>query len=184
MIKYDIYQLWPKFMLRDRNGYAMAKALEAGINYFLRKCQEGIDTVLDVEKMPEWRLDEMAWELNCLYDANADIDTKRGWIRTALPYYSLYGTPEIVRKYISAAYDNVDVEEAWETGGDPYHFNISVDGLWTPEKYEWIQRAVGKTKNVRSILDKIVFNSGKSDAEISAAAAAPSVDIRIRSVTI
>ena len=75
--KVNIFQIFPRFILEDTDGFAMCKALEAGLNYFLDKCNEGLKLVLDVDSMPEWRLDEMAWELNCLYDFQADVDIKR-----------------------------------------------------------------------------------------------------------
>ena len=40
MITFDVYQLWPKFLLRDQTGYAMAKALEAGLKALARKRRE------------------------------------------------------------------------------------------------------------------------------------------------
>ena len=85
--KVNIFQIFPRFILEDTDGFAMCKALEAGLNYFLDKCNEGLKLVLDVDSMPEWRLDEMAWELNCLYDFQADVDIKREWIRNAYKNY-------------------------------------------------------------------------------------------------
>ena len=100
MITFNICQLWPKFLLRDRDGYAMAKALEAGLNYFLEKCQEGIDLILNVETMPEWRLDEMAWEYNIPYDYSASVTQKREWVRMAIPMYRILGTKEAIKQYL------------------------------------------------------------------------------------
>ena len=90
--KFDLIRTVPKFILRDRNGFAMARAIEAALKYFLEKSQEGLDTLQNVDKMPEWRLDEMAWEMNCLYDETAQEEVKREWIRNAIPLYSIWGT--------------------------------------------------------------------------------------------
>ena len=76
MIDFTIHQLFPDFILADKNGYAMAKAIERALQIMCSTIQTGVDNLQDIDKMPEWRLDEMAWELGCLYDHNANIETK------------------------------------------------------------------------------------------------------------
>lgn len=159
MIEVDMSRLLPGFLLRDGNGAAMAKALETGMRMFCRVVEDGIRITLNVEKMPEWRLDEMAWELGCLYDFNADIENKRVWIRDAVPLYASYGTVAAIYKHLGGYFDDVEVEEHWQYGGEPYHFRITVGGEWTNEKEQWAKNAVGRTKNVRSILDDLSIGS-------------------------
>ena len=153
MITYDIYQLFPKFILRDKNGYAMAKAIKAALDYFLNKCQDGIDTVLNVDKMPEWRLDEMAWEYNVPYDYTARIEQKREWVRKAIPMYRILGTKEAILQYLEGYFGEVEVEENWQYSGDPFHFRVTVGGEWTPDTEDWATEAVNRVKSLRSILD-------------------------------
>ena len=171
MIKFDVYDIFPKFILQDRNGYAIAKAMEAGMKYFLEKCQDGVDTLLDIDKMPEWRLDELAWEYNCLYDYNADIDAKRGWIKNALNYYRKHGTADGIKQYLGAYFGEAQIIEWFEGGLDPCKFDIAVTGLRSDENEAWIRAAVEKAKNVRSILRNIIFNGGQSDFAVKTAAA-------------
>lgn len=155
MFKFYIVQHVPEFILRDKNGYALARAIEAAIKYINDHVKSGVDTVIDVGNMPEWRLDEMAWELNCLYDFNADIDTKRIWIRDAIPLYRLYGTVQAIRLFLGGYFDEIEVEESWVYNGSPYHFSVLVDGEWTPENEAWAIRAIESSKNVRSVLDEL-----------------------------
>lgn len=163
MINYELTQIFPRYILNDQNGYAMAKALQAGIDYFLARCQDGIDCVLDVSKMPEWRLDEMAWENNCLYDYNADVDAKRGWIDNAISYWKKHGTPEGIRQYLAVYFGASEIIEWFEGGLDPCKFDVAVTGLRSDENEAWIRAAVEKAKNVRSILRNIIFNGGESN---------------------
>ena len=79
MFVFDVTKYVPQFLLNDKNGYAMAKAIEAGINYMNTACLNGTKLIYDVDTMPEWRLDELAWEYNLVYDYTADIDVKRDW---------------------------------------------------------------------------------------------------------
>lgn len=155
MFQFDIADLFPGFLLNDKNGHAMAKAIEAGLKYFLEKCQDGLDCVQNVEKMPEWRLDEMAWELNCLYDYTTGVETKRQWIRDAIPLFASYGTPSAIYKYLAGYFDEIEVEEYWQYGGDPFHFRVTTDGVWTPDNEAWARKAIDAAKNVRSVLDSL-----------------------------
>lgn len=155
MFRFEIEKWLPKFLLADKNGYAMAKAIEAGLQKMNDIIAAGVDCVSNYDTMPEWRLDELAWETNCLYDYSADIETKRKWIRDALPMYRIYGTPQAIYQYIGNYFQNVDLEENWIYGGEPYHFRITVEGAWTPENEAWTKKAVATAKNVRSVLDDI-----------------------------
>ena len=153
MIPFDIAQMTPQFLMNDKNGYALAKAIEAGMKYFLDRLQAGIACVKDVESMPEWRLDEMAWELGCLYDYNADMESKRRWIREATPHFAAYGTPKAIYNYLDGLFDDVLLEESWLYGGETFHFRVIASGEWTKEKEKWALGAIGQAKNVRSVLD-------------------------------
>ena len=46
---YDINRIFPRFILQDKNGYAIAKALQAGLDYFLARSKVALDTILDVD---------------------------------------------------------------------------------------------------------------------------------------
>jgi P2-related tail formation protein len=167
MFEFDVTKWVPKFILRDKNGYALAKAIEAGMQMMNNIIEEGVNCIADYDTMPEWRLDELAWETNCLYDYNADISVKREWIRNAIPLYRLYGTPEAIYQYIGNYFDDIDLEEKWIYDGEPYHFRLTVEGDWTPEKEAWAKKAIGTAKNVRSVLDVIRIGC-KCDLAIAA----------------
>lgn len=158
-IKYDIGHIFPHFLLEDPVGYAMAKAIEAALDYFLETVQGGIDTLLNVDVMPEWRLDELGWEYGLVYDYYADIDTKREWIRDAVELSRLIGTKAGVEKYLKARFDDASVKEWWEyDGGLPYHFWVIVAGTLSDENNEWCRRVLEKVKNVRSVVDGVRFD--------------------------
>ena len=159
MFTFDITKWVPRFLLNDKNGFALAKAIEAALQMMNDIIDQGVNCLTDYETMPEWRLDELAWELNCLYDYHADVETKRQWIINAIPYYRLYGTPEAIYKYIGSYFDAIDLEEFWVYNGDPFHFRVMVDGEWTPENEAWARKAIDKAKNVRSVLDALAIGS-------------------------
>jgi len=155
MFTFDIEKWVPKFILNDRNGYALAKAIEAGLQIMNDSIADGVKLINDYDSMPEWRLDELAWETNCLYDYNAPVETKRQWIKNVLPLYELYGTPKAIYQYIGSYFDKIDLQENWEYGGEPFHFRVTVEGEWTPENEAWARKAINTAKNVRSVLDSL-----------------------------
>ena len=167
----------PKFLLNDKNGYACAKAIEAAMQSMNDIVLQGIKCINDYDTMPEWRLDELAWETNCLYDYTADVACKREWIKNAVEYYAKYGTPDAIVKYLSGIFDNVVVEEPQDYGGDPFHFRVIVTGEWSDAADDWAKKAVAATKNVRSVLDTITFNAGSVTIPLYVAAAACGVEI-------
>lgn len=160
MIEFTIHQLFPDFILADKNGYAMAKAIERALQIMCSTIQTGIDNLQDIDKMPEWRLDEMAWELGCLYDHNANIETKRRWIKDATPLYSALGTPQAIYNFLEGFFDQVELEEHWQYHGEPFHFRVTVSGEWNDANETWLRRAIEASKNVRSVLDNIALGSG------------------------
>lgn len=164
MFKVDITKHVPAFILADKNGYALAKAIEAGLQIMNDTIKAGVDCIVDFDEMPEWRLDELAWEYDLLYDYTADIEWKRKWIREAEATYSIYGTPAGIEKYLQVVYDVVQIEEWWRYEGDPYHFRVTVAEEWSQESNDWATAAIGKAKNVRSVLDYIFFSSMTSEA--------------------
>ncbi len=181
-IDFDIKSLVPQFLYSDRNGYALCMAIQAAFEYVAEKVEEGIAILQDVVAMPEWRLDELAWEYNILYDYSADVETKRGWIRNAAHSYSLYGTPAGVMQYLEATFGSAVLEEWWEYGGDPYHFRVTVDGEYNEENKAWAMKAANTAKNVRSVLDEIIFNSGNVTVPMYVGAAVIGVEIEVNAV--
>lgn len=168
MIQPNLFHIFPKFIYDDETGYAMCKALEAGYKYFLEKAEDGVDCILNPDKMPEWRLDEMAWELNCLYDSDADVEVKREWINNAYKSYRIHGTAEGVRQYLKYYFGESSITEL--TGTNAFKFDVAVSGLRSDENEAWIRAAVEKAKNVRSILRNIIYNGGESTFSIAAGA--------------
>ena len=159
MMQFSIHQLFPDFILADKNGYAMAKAIERALQIMCDTIQNGVDILQNIDKMPEWRLDEMAWELGCLYDHNEDIETKRRWIKDATPLYSALGTPQAIYNFLEGFFEQVELEEYWQYDGDPFHFRVTVSGEWNEANEAWLRRAVAASKNVRSVLDGIAVGS-------------------------
>ena len=169
-----IEQLFPAFILGDKNGYALAKAIEKMMGLFHEAVQKGIETLKDIDKMPEWRLDELAWEMNIFwYDRDADISIKRAQIRGAQEYYMRLGTPAAVERALNDVYGGGRVEEWQEYGGEPFSFRVyTTDPEALQEKREKFLRLLESVKNVRSVLDEIIYVGAEGAAQITVGTAA------------
>lgn len=159
MSNIQIGNLIPAFIMADRNGYALAKGMEKLLQIMDDKVHEALEAFSNPDAMPEWRLDELAWETNCLYDYTAPVEVKRRWIRDALPLTAALGTPQAIYNYLNGYFDSVELEENWQYGGEPFHFRVTVSGEWNETNEAWMLRAIESAKNVRSVLDSAAAGS-------------------------
>lgn len=176
-ITFDIKRLVPRYIYNDKNGYAICKAIERAFQYVAEKVEDGLAILQDPDEMPEWRLDQLAKDYNILYDYTADIEVKRNWIKNATEYYSIYGTAAGIIKYLEAVFDTVSLEEWFEYGADPFHFRVTVTGEWSDEVDDWAKKSIARVKNVRSVLDTIIYNSGGATIPLNVAAAICGIEI-------
>lgn len=156
MIKFDISKNVPKFIMNDKNGYALAMAIEAGLNKMNSIIKRSMDMMENIDSMPEWFLDELAWEMNCLYDYAADVEIKRNFIRNATSNYKILGTPEAVNKSIKAAFNDGEVVEWFEYDGNPYRYRIKTTHSINKEKIDYLVNLLKPVVNVRSEYDGLI----------------------------
>ena len=169
----DAMRLAPKYLLADRNGYALIRAIAAADDYMTERITSAMQTLYDVEKMPEWRLDERAWEMNLeWYDYTADVESKRDQIRGARDYFDRLGTPYAVERAIADVWGEGKVEEWFEDSAEPYHFSVYTSNTGAlQENRKKFLALLDKVKNVRSVLDNIIYygQTGTADAYAMAA---------------
>lgn len=142
----ELSDFFPRFLLNDKNGYALACALLRGMTLMQETVDAGVACVQDVNAMPEWRLDEMAWELGCLYDYSASVDVKREWIRQSTPFAAMNGTPQAIYNYLRGFFERVELEENWLYGGSAFHFRVTVSGEWNARNERWTRMATGRAR--------------------------------------
>ena len=152
-------QLVPRFIRKDKTGHALCEAINVAIHPFLTAMVDADACISDPSTMPEWALDEKAWENAILYDYSAAIGIKRQWVTEAVPSRRLYGTAYIIYRYLQSIFDNVEIEEWWQYGGNPYLFRVTVSGEWNAAREAWVRTVIGTAKNVRSELDTLSLGS-------------------------
>lgn len=177
MFKIEIDKWLPRYLLQDKNGYALARALESGLQIVNDIVEAGVKCIYDIDSMPEWRLDELAWEGNITFDYGADIQTKREWLKHADKFASSAGTKYGLEFFLGAKFKKAVVKEWPEYDGLPYHFSVELAGQYTEENDKWAKEVLKHLKNVRSVLDTVDFNAGESEAKMWALAGAACIGI-------
>lgn len=169
MIDFTMEQLFPDFILADKNGFAMAKSIEKMLRIMCSTVQAGVDNLQNVNKMQEWRLDEMAWEMNLLwYDYTADVSIKREQIAGAQEYYTRLGTKAAVERAISDVFGLGRLEEWNVFGGEPYTFRVyTSDPEVALSKRQRFLALLEVVKNVRSSLESIVYTGADGKAAVN-----------------
>ncbi len=169
MDKLDITHLIPNFLLGDKNGWALAKAIEAAMQIFLDKIQEGVDAALNPDKMPAWRLDELARDENLFwYDHNASLSAKREMVKNARRVYTTLGTKagtELAAKNFAS---DSRIEEWFEYGGEAAHFRIYSNRSEAAENAGEMARSVNDVKRLSAVLDGIFIDLPSLETQIYA----------------
>lgn len=120
----DILELLPGWMQED----ASIKALAVGTNEEAKRVYDltGILTRWDkIGSLGEDYLDSLAKELNIpWYRTDASIETKRRIILNSDLVHKILGTKKAVEMVVNDYFDEGEVREWFEYGGDPYHFRV------------------------------------------------------------
>lgn len=142
----------PKFILADPNGKAMAKAIEAAMNYMNGKVADAVACFGDVDTMPKWRLNELAWEYNLqLYQ---HVGAQRALVKNANRDSKIYGTKAAIVNAVGYRFHSGTTVLEWhEYDGEPYHFKVQI--VATEDDQEEAEAIIAQAKNARSYCDGV-----------------------------
>ena len=121
---------------------------------------KGTRTLAVIEELPEEILDLLSVELRTpFYDEQFPIETKRTLIKRTFIFYQYMGTPEAVNQMVSAAFPGSYIEEWFEYGGEPYHFQVIVEMSQYRQTANAtdILRAVDQCKRLAAHCEGIVY---------------------------
>lgn len=148
--------LWPEQDVEIQAlSYAIKQALDAA-----RKAADTTQIYANISKVPEDILDHLAVELRTMYyDQGFDIETKRTIIEKTLKWFRKAGTVSAVKELLTVAFGSGDLEEWFNYGGEPKHFNavLPIGDGQAVESMIKFRSLIESIKNVRSRLDDLVF---------------------------
>lgn len=115
-----------------------------------------------IDELGERLLDILAVDFKVdWYDFNGTLEEKRKAVKECIYVHRYKGTKYAVETALKSIYANVVVSEWFEYGGEPYHFRVTIfDGTNDKEKRERILQKIKYYKNLRSVLDDVIFEVG------------------------
>lgn len=120
----EILELLPSWMTAESD----VKALAVGTNDEAKEAYR--ESLLlsrwnKIDQLGEEYLDSLAKELNVpWYLTDADIEAKRRIIKNSDLVHKILGTKKAVEMVVNDYFENGEVREWYEYGGDPYHFRV------------------------------------------------------------
>ena len=161
MVK-DIYGLSlrdiiPSSIASDPRIQAMIDALDPELQSVSFDTREAL-IYSRIDELPEDVIDLLAWQFHVdFYEPiGLPMEIKRGLVKTSILVHKRKGTKWAVEELCGIVFGDTRVRPWFEYGGQPYHFNISVDTT-LPDQYAWEKffLALDVTKSVRDWLDAI-----------------------------
>lgn len=160
----DIQLEIPAFLCEDQNGKAIKAAMEKALERLIGDVVRAWDILYNVDTMPEWRLNEMAWEWNMVwYDYTMPVEVKRAMVKRAEEISRGIGTPGLLKSMLETVFESVNILLGPEYGGTAYHFRVEVGGNRAGEMGVWAQRAVEIFKPLRSQFDGFIIQTTEAD---------------------
>lgn len=154
----SLLDILPESLKKDPDLAAMAVALSPE----LQEISAAIDEILlwlNLDQLQEPLIDLLAWQKRVdFYDATLPIEKKRQLVRMSDEFKRRKGTPWAVDQVCSVAFDESEVTEWFDYGGQPYRFKITTtDRVTSEKKLTDLIRAVNAVKNMRSRLETITI---------------------------
>ena len=152
----NIANILPESLAEKPEVIALGYALNKGIARVMDFC-EGIKIYTSIETLPEQVLDILAVEFGTqYYETSMDIETKRKLVKNTFAWYMTTGTPAAVEEAVKAVFGNGELQEWFEYGGEPYHFNVVTANVSsTDEMLKELVQIIEQTQNVRSYLNEV-----------------------------
>ena len=177
----ELLRSLPQVLQEDRSLSALAEAVAAVLAEEAGKADRArIYPALEIQ--PEEVLDILAYDFKVdWWDPDYTAEEKLQTLRDSFDVHRRLGTKRAVETAISGIYEETEVTEWFEYGGEPYHFKIMIDAAYQdadPEKHAKVLEGVNYYKNLRSVLDGVEYYDGGGTAEACACAADICADIR------
>lgn len=184
MIDYKNYKISENLVpvLQREPIVSLAKLLDSFICKYI-----DLDVLLlwaNIDVMKPDLLDHLAYQLHVdSYEATDSIEVKRQLIKQSIAIHKHKGTVFAVKTAIAAVFEQANLNEWFEYGGEPYHFKV--DEITAPLRGDKdvtrLVNLINESKNVRSWLEEVSFARTITGTEFIGGAVAVSKQITIES---
>lgn len=159
----SILNTFPPALALDDDKRKLAESISGSIAQLMSDTDKAA-VFTRIDDLDEPLLDILAADLKVdWYDYEGTIEEKRKTIRECINVHRYKGTKYAVETALKGVYENVRVSEWFEYGGEPYHFKVTIyDSANDDEKRSRILDKIKYYKNLRSVLDDVIFMIGTS----------------------
>ena len=154
----DYTRLLPEPLKNDASIFALGKTIANELQENIRLARLAL-IYPRIDELDEHTLDILAYDLNVeWYDYEGELSEKRATIRECMKIHKFKGTKAAILMALKTVYNDVEVLEWFEYGGEPYHFKIQIKH--DHSGYAKLTRLLQKVryyKNLRSTLEETIF---------------------------
>lgn len=156
----EVYNLLPENLKKYQNLSNISKALSQEIDKGVTKKIEELEIYIKMEKLNDIVLDQLAWQWNVeFYSSELPKSKKIDMIKNSYFHHITKGTAGALESALKAIVNNLEVQEWYEYGGNPYMFKLVVEGsMLTEQEITTVYKLVEIYKNIRSHLDGFVIS--------------------------
>lgn len=157
----NILETFPGSLARDDDKQKLAAAISDKLAELMHETDKAA-IFPAIDKLDAEMLDILASDFKCeWYDSSGTLEEKRKTIKDCLFMHRYKGTKFAVETALRSIYETVKVSEWFEYGGEPYHFRVEIfDSSNDTEKRQRILSKIEYYKNLRSVLDDVIFKAG------------------------
>lgn len=168
--KAALLDVFPYALARDEDKEKMAESVSPLLAQVVSETDRA-SLFTQIYALPEWLLDILASDFKVdWYDYEGTVDEKRKTIQECMFIHRYKGTKYAVETALRSVYSKVTVNEWFEYGGEPFHFNVAInDSTNDREKRSRILEKIQYYKNLRSVLDSVTFKlaiEAKADLKV------------------
>lgn len=161
----DIYNiklldLLPPNLKKDPDIIAAARSIDEEFAAIVDEAKNCIIIPRIAEIEDSELIDLLAWQFHVdFYDPALTLEIRKQLVENSFAWHKYKGTPAAVEELISTLFDEGQILEWFEYGGDPFYFQVITNNTSvTQERALEFTKALESVKNKRSWLDKVIIS--------------------------
>lgn len=159
MANYGLLDIVPENLLEDKHIRKITEVIDAALKDIYPETAYPA-LISRIDELDSDTIDSLAWQWHVdFYDEDLSLEVRRELVKKSIDYHRHMGTNYAVDGVIKTCFQNAEIQENWEYGGNPYCFKVIIIHAGIPDEDELgrIVQAINSVKNTRSSLDGLGF---------------------------
>lgn len=159
MANYGLLDIMPENLLEDEHIRKITEVIDAALKDIYPETADPA-LISRIDELDSDTIDSLAWQWHVdFYDEDLPLEVRRELVKKSIDYHRHMGTNYAVDGVIKTCFQNAEIQENWEYGGNPYCFKVITIHAGIPDEDELgrIVQAINSVKNTRSSLDGLGF---------------------------